>query len=100
MSEHVPGTGHDAPDHHDPVATEDPVAGEDAVSDAETPEAEAPDAENPDANSPADADSPVGTAMRRLDGLGDRPVEEHPEVYEEVHTVLRRSLDDEGSSPP
>ncbi len=105
MSEHLPGTGHDAPDHHDPVATEDPVAGEDAVSDPETPEAaardaESPDAENPDGNGPADADSPVGTAMRRLDGLGDRPVEEHPEVYEEVHTVLRRSLDDEGSTPP
>ena len=85
MSEHLPGTGHDAPDHRDPVA------GEGAVSDAASDE-------TLDEDGSAGAHSEVRSAMRRLDGLGDRPVEEHPEVYEEVHSVLRRSLDDEGST--
>ena len=93
MSEHLPGTGHDAPDHRDPVATEDPVAGEGAVSDAASHE-------TLDEDGPAGAHGEVRSAMRRLDELGDRPVEEHPEVYEEVHSVLRRSLDDEGSTSP
>ena len=100
MSEHPSGTGHDAPDHEDPVATEDPVAGADASSDEESAPEETLDEETRQAADPGESDSPVGAAMRSLDRLADRPVEEHPEVYEEVHTVLRRSLDDEGSTSP
>ena len=34
----------------------------------------------------------VAAATARLDGLGERPPEEHVEVYDEVHQVLQRSL--------
>lgn len=38
------------------------------------------------------ADLAVATAVARLDGLAERPPEEHVEVYDEVHGVLQRSL--------
>lgn len=44
-------------------------------------------------------ESPVEQAVRRLDGLQDRPAEEHVEVYETVHADLRRALDGQDDGP-
>jgi len=38
------------------------------------------------------ADPAVAAALARFDGLGERPPDEHVEVYDEVHQVLQRSL--------
>ena len=34
----------------------------------------------------------VATALSRLDGLEDRPVGEHVEVFDEVHRLLQDAL--------
>ena len=39
----------------------------------------------------------VDAALARLDGLEERPVEEHPEVFEAVHGALRGALGGAGS---
>jgi hypothetical protein len=40
------------------------------------------------------ADPRIAAAMARLEGLGERPPDEHVEVYEDVHRVLSESLTD------
>jgi hypothetical protein len=67
--------------------SEQPGVQPDAQPDA-PPDAQ-PDAQ-PDV--PAGADPRVAAAVERLDGLGDVPVAEHVEVYEDVHQVLQESL--------
>lgn len=37
----------------------------------------------------------VDEALTSLDSLGDRPVEEHPVVFESVHEALRAVLSDD-----
>jgi len=37
----------------------------------------------------------VDEALTSLDNLGDRPVEEHPAVFESVHEALRAVLSDD-----
>ena len=39
----------------------------------------------------------VDAALARLEGLEERPVEEHPEVFEAVHGALRSALGGAGS---
>ncbi|GAA2120455.1 hypothetical protein [Nocardioides bigeumensis] len=39
----------------------------------------------------------VDAALARLEGLEERPVEEHPEVFEAVHGALRGALGGAGS---
>ncbi len=41
---------------------------------------------------PVGADPRVAAAVERLDTLGELPVAEHVEVYEDVHRVLQESL--------
>ena len=42
---------------------------------------------------PETAEPPaVATALRRLEGLQDRPVGEHVEVFDEVHRLLQDAL--------
>jgi hypothetical protein len=52
-------------------------------------------------------DEPVRTGVERVDavvveveGLAERPVEEHVGVFENAHEQLRRALDDRPVSPP
>ena len=52
-------------------------------------------------------DEPVRTGVERVDavvvkveGLAQRPVEEHVAVFENAHEQLRRALDDRPASPP
>ena len=40
-------------------------------------------------------DPRVDAATERLDDLPERPIDEHPEVFEEVHRDLAAALDDE-----
>lgn len=40
----------------------------------------------------------VDEVLERLDGLQDRPTDEHVEVFERAHEQLRRALDDPGAS--
>jgi hypothetical protein len=44
--------------------------------------------------SPPSGDTPsaVATAVLRLDTLGERPVSEHVEVFDEVHRLLQDAL--------
>lgn len=58
---------------------------------------------------PAGADSHASTSsgidiperftadLEALEGIEQRPVAEHPQVFDEVHQRLRRQLDDAGS---
>ena len=39
-------------------------------------------------------DQRISDAVGRLEGLAQRPPEEHVEVYEDVHRVLHESLSD------
>ena len=39
----------------------------------------------------------VDEALARLEGLADRPVAEHPEVFESVHGALRSVLGGSGA---
>jgi hypothetical protein len=52
-------------------------------------------------------EEPVRTGVDRVDavvvdveGLDERPVEEHVAVFERAHEQLRRALDDRPVSPP
>lgn len=62
----------------------------------EVPEADMPEAEVAEAEASGVAAEPieatgeprVDDALRRLSGLGDRPVAEHPPVFERVHASL------------
>lgn len=36
----------------------------------------------------------VDAALERLDALAERPVSEHPEVYDDVHRLLQGALVD------
>jgi len=42
----------------------------------------------------------VDAALRRLDELGDRPVSEHPAVFENVHARLSEVLGELDTGPP
>jgi hypothetical protein len=60
----------------------------------------AADAERPASTSgPADQQggvptpsTPLGHALAELNGLDDRDLSEHPDVYERIHTQLHRTL--------
>lgn len=46
---------------------------------------------------PASAEQPgaaVDAALTPLDSLGERPLAEHPDVYQAIHTTLRDELAD------
>ncbi|HEU4910298.1 MAG TPA: hypothetical protein VFV76_00200 [Actinomycetes bacterium] len=45
-------------------------------------------------------DPAVAAALERLEGLADRPVAEHAEVYEDVHRVLQQSLAEAAGERP
>lgn len=67
-----------------------------------TQDHEAPDPQHPQAEgtgkTPAAeesfGDARVDAAVARSDGLHDRPVEEHVEVFDEIHRSFREALDD------
>ncbi|MFI5038800.1 MAG: hypothetical protein ACHQCG_02560 [Solirubrobacterales bacterium] len=40
------------------------------------------------------SDSPVTRAIASLDGLAERPLAEHPDVYQQVHEALQGALAD------
>jgi hypothetical protein len=42
----------------------------------------------------------VDAVVADVEGLGDRPVEEHVAVFENAHEQLRRALDAQPVSPP
>lgn len=42
----------------------------------------------------------IDDALRRLDDLADLPVEQHAEVYEEIHGQLRDALTAAATPPP
>lgn len=42
--------------------------------------------------------SAVDAALSQLDGLADRPVHDHPQVYTEVHQSLNAALTDGGTN--
>ena len=46
----------------------------------------------PSATGPVDARRAVEHAMAALDGLADRPLAEHVEVFERVHAALGEAL--------
>ncbi|GAB3301275.1 hypothetical protein EK0264_00585 [Epidermidibacterium keratini] len=60
-------------------------------------------------SAPADADSHAGRSahidiperfaedLQQLEGIEQRPVAEHPQIFDDVHQRLRRQLDDAGS---
>lgn len=59
------------------------------------------DAERSETSTPVRAHEPVHTGLDRVDavvrsvqGLEDRPVDEHVGIYEAAHTELRRTLDE------
>jgi hypothetical protein len=60
----------------------------------------------PPASAPAVAQRPVDTrrnverAMAALDGLADRPLAEHVEVFERVHAALGEALAAPADAPP
>jgi hypothetical protein len=45
-------------------------------------------------------DAEVDSALRRLEDLDDRPVDEHAAVYEDVHRRLGRVLDGSADGQP
>jgi hypothetical protein len=49
---------------------------------------------------PADARRNVERAMAALDGLADRPLAEHVEVFERVHAALGEALAAPAAAPP
>jgi hypothetical protein len=52
------------------------------------------------AQPPADARRDVERAMAALDGLADRPLAEHVEVFERVHAALGEALAAPAAAPP
>ena len=82
-----------AADSDSPGAAGPGAAGPDAAGrDAAGPDAAGPDAAGPDA-APT-ATSPARAALDELDGLADKPVAEHPGVYQRVHAQLQDALSD------
>lgn len=71
----APGAG--APDIGAPGA---------GASDVGGPDAGAPDVGGPDAR------AAVACALRRLDGLADRPLSAHVDAFEQVHAALGDAL--------
>jgi hypothetical protein len=41
---------------------------------------------------PAEPGTPVASALRELDTLGDRELGEHPDVYQRIHAELQSAL--------
>jgi hypothetical protein len=95
MSEH----SQDGPDEVDdePVTAPDATATERTESAAET-STEPPAAASEGAGSDDQSDPPipdeVGVARQRLAEIAELPVEEHTEVYEDVHRRLQDALAD------
>lgn len=52
------------------------------------------------ARGPADPHRDVERAMAALDGLADRPLAEHVEVFERVHAALGEALAAPADGPP
>lgn len=52
------------------------------------------------ARGPADPRHDVERAMAALDGLADRPLAEHVEVFERVHAALGEALAAPADGPP
>ena len=52
------------------------------------------------AQRPVDARRNVERAMAALDGLADRPLAEHVEVFERVHAALGEALAAPADGPP
>ncbi|MGN6606599.1 MAG: hypothetical protein ACTHMS_06270 [Jatrophihabitans sp.] len=48
----------------------------------------------PAASGPAEAADPVSAAVAGLAQLADRPLDEHPEAYQQVHATLQQALQD------
>ena len=48
---------------------------------------------------PTTGNRAVDEVLRTLEGLEDRPVEEHVAVFEAAHEALRAALSDAGSRP-
>jgi hypothetical protein len=54
----------------------------------------------PSAPRPVDTRRDVERAMAALDGLADRPLAEHVEVFERVHAALGEALAAPADGPP
>jgi hypothetical protein len=85
VSEHLP----DEPVDEQPV---DEQLADEQLADEQL--ADAPVEQPGDVPADGPGDPRVAAAVRRLEGLGDSPPEEHVEVYEQVHQVLQETLDD------
>ncbi len=85
----TPGTPHAGP-ATDPAEGHGPPAGP-AADTAPSPGPAAPHAGTPGPATSADT-SDLAAALERLDGLAERPVSEHVEVYEDVHRRLEAEL--------
>jgi hypothetical protein len=89
------------PPHHEDPQTEAPHAEDPQAEDleaedfqAEVPQADVPQAEDFQAEESRSEDGHplVEETMDRLDGLRDRPVSEHAEVYADLHERLQSAL--------
>lgn len=89
MSESLPPESAD--DERTAEASEQPGTAPVTESGAATPEA---DATAPDEVAGLTGNARVDEAVRSVLELGDRPVEEHVEVFEQAHSALRGALND------
>lgn len=65
----------------------------DAPTPAETdPAAPVAQDHDPDGTTPVGEPHVEGAVARALEGLGERPVHEHPDVFDAVHDQLRSAL--------
>lgn len=62
------------------------------VPDLQVPDEQVPDEQVPERSGDGVTDPAVAAALERLEGLAERPVSQHAEVYEDVHQALQQSL--------
>jgi hypothetical protein len=70
-------------DEHEAYQPDEAHEREDAATDAVTA---------PDTGTATDAQSPLGDMLAPLVTLGDRPLDEHPDVFQQIHASLQGAL--------
>ena len=82
------------------MTTED-ANGDDVPVGDDVPSGDEAPAESPLAQTAESGGDPrIAEALQRLNDLGDRPVEEHVDAYEDVHRVLAETLSDAQQDRP
>lgn len=86
-----------AEDEQTSGAAEQPAAGAEhpgasADSGPHGPESAAESQPAAEAGSPVAAESPVAAALAEMNGLAERPVADHPDIYGRAHAQLQNAL--------